>query len=94
MVNNGLIEEAKHLYQSNIRTKAVLTPIGDKELFEYFDGKKELSECIELIKQKSRHYAKRQYTWFNNQMNVKWFDVNLENFDDTVNEILEYIKRD
>ncbi|MGE5456258.1 MAG: tRNA (adenosine(37)-N6)-dimethylallyltransferase MiaA [Ignavibacteriales bacterium] len=93
MVNNGLIEEAKHLYQSNIRTKAVLTPIGYKELFEYFDGQKELSECIELIKQKSRKYAKRQYTWFNNQMNVKWFNVNLENFDDTVNEILEYIKR-
>ncbi len=93
MIDNGLIEEAITLYQSNIRTKAVLTPIGYKELFEYFEGKKELEECIELIKQKSRRYAKRQYTWFNNQMNVKWFNVDIKNFNNTINEILEYIKR-
>ena len=92
MIDNGLIEEAITLYQSNIRTKAVLTPIGYKELFEYFEGKKELEECIELIKQKSRRYAKRQYTWFNNQMNVKWFNVDIKNFNNTINEILEYIK--
>ena len=93
MINNGLINEAKYLYQSKVRTKAVLTPIAYKELFEYFDSKKELKECIELIKQRSRKYAKRQYTWFNNQMDVKWFNVDIENFDNTINEILEYIKR-
>lgn len=94
MIDNGLIEEAITLYQSNIRTKAVLTPIGYKELFEYFEGKKELEECIELIKQKSRRYAKRQYTWFNNQMNVKWFNVNLNDFSQTVDEIIRFIKKD
>lgn len=91
MVENGLIEEAKKMYDTNIRNKAVLTPIGYKELFDYFDKKKTLEEAIEIIKQKSRRYAKRQYTWFNNQMSIKWFNVDFNNFDNTVNEVLEYI---
>ena len=92
MVKEGLIEEAKKIYDSNIRSKAVMTPIGYKELFDYFENKKELNECLELIKQKSRNYAKRQYTWFNNQMNLKWFNVN-NDFTKTENEILEYIEK-
>ena len=67
------VEEAKRIYDSNIRTKAVLTPIGYKELFLFFDSAISLNEAIELIKQRSRRYAKRQYTWFNNQMNITWF---------------------
>ena len=93
MVENGLLEEAKRIYGSNIRTKAVLTPIGYKELFPYFSGEKILEECLELIKQNSRRYAKRQYTWFNNQMNIKWFNTDFNNFDNTVIEVLEYIKK-
>ena len=73
MIKNGLVEEAKRIYDSNIRTKAVLTPIGYKELFLFFDSAISLNEAIELIKQRSRTYAKRQYTWFNNQMNITWF---------------------
>ena len=92
MVKEGLIEEAKEIYNSNIRTKAIMTPIGYKELFDYFENKKELNECLNLIKQRSRRYAKRQYTWFNNQMNLKWFTVN-KDFTKTENKILEYIKK-
>ena len=92
MVKEGLIEEAKEIYNSNIRTKAIMTPIGYKELFDYFENKKELNECLDLIKQRSRNYAKRQYTWFNNQMNLKWFTVN-KDFTKTENKILEYIKK-
>ncbi|MEI3508238.1 MAG: tRNA (adenosine(37)-N6)-dimethylallyltransferase MiaA [Bacilli bacterium] len=91
MMEDGLLDEARSIYDSGIRTKAVMTPIGYKELFDYFDGQKDLNECLELIKQKSRNYAKRQYTWFNNQMDLKWFNVNYENFLNTENEILEYI---
>jgi len=50
-----LLDEAKRIYDSNIRTKAVLTPIGYKELFPYFDGEKSLESCIDEIKQKSRY---------------------------------------
>jgi tRNA dimethylallyltransferase len=93
MVENGLLEEAKRIYNSNIRTKAIMTPIGYKELFPYFEGKKELNDCLELIKQNSRKYAKRQYTWFNNQMDIKWFNVDFNNFDNTIDEVYKYIKR-
>lgn len=92
MVEEGLLEEAKKIYDSNIRTKAVLTPIAYKELFPYFEGKENLNNCLDKIKQNSRKYAKRQFTWFNNQMNIKWFDVNFENFDKTIEEVLNYIK--
>ena len=92
MFAEGLLDEAKALYDSGIRTKAVMTPIGYKELFAYFDGNITLEEAKELIKKNSRHYAKRQYTWFNNQMSLKWFKVNFEDFEKTENEILNYIK--
>ena len=92
MLENGLLEEAKRVFESNIRTKAILTPIGYKELFPYFENKESLNTCLENIKQNSRRYAKRQYTWFNNQMNVKWFDVDFDNFDNTLKEIEIYIK--
>lgn len=85
MIKNGLVEEAKRIYDSNIRTKAVLTPIGYKELFLFFDSAISLNEAIELIKQRSRRYAKRQYTWFNNQMNITWFT----NF----NDVYDYIEK-
>ena len=93
MLETGLIEEAKKIYDTNIRSKAVLTPIGYKELFEYFDNKCTLEESIELIKQRSRKYAKRQYTWNNHQIPVNWFDVDFNNFDNTVEEVLNFINK-
>ena len=92
MVEDGLIDEALKIYESNIRTKAITTPIGYKELFPHFENKKTLEECLDLIKQNSRKYAKRQYTWFNNQMDINWFSVDYGNFNNTINEVLEYIK--
>lgn len=93
MFKDGLLEEAKKIYDSNIRTKAVMTPIGYKELFPYFENKKSLEECLDLIKQNSRKYAKRQYTWFNNQMDVVWFNVDFDNFNNTIKEVYKYIKK-
>ena len=92
MVSDGLVEEAKELYDLGIRSKAVMTPIGPKELFEYFDGKISLEKAIDNIKTKSRKYAKRQYTWFNHQMPLKWFKCNYEDFNKTSLEVLDYIK--
>lgn len=90
MIDAGLIDEAYDLYQRNIRTKAVLTPIGYRQLFLYFDKLIDKDEAICLIKKASRNYAKRQYTWFNNQLVVKWFDVS--DFSDSINAILKFIK--
>ncbi len=92
MLKQGLLEEAKKIYQSMIRTKAVMTPIGYKELFEYFDGNCTLEDSIHCIQQRSRNYAKRQYTWFNHQLPMKWFDVNFKNFNKTIREVVKYIE--
>lgn len=92
MVNDGLIDEVKSLYDKNIRSKAIMTGIGYKELYDYFDSKISLEDAIELIKKRSRHYAKRQYTWFNNQMDIKWFDVDFNNFDNTFKSVVKYIE--
>ena len=92
MLQNGLLEEAKKIYDTKIKTKAVLTPIGYKELFDYFDNKCSFEEAIELIKQRSRRYAKRQYTWNRHQFDLKWFNVDFENFDNTIDEVYKYIK--
>ena len=93
MVRSGLLDEAKKIYDSNIRTKAVMTPIGYKQLFPYFEGTKSLEDCLEEIKKDSRHYAKRQYTFFKHQLPVHWLTVNFEQFDQTVQEALDYVCR-
>ena len=92
MLELGLLSEAKELYDNNIRTKAVMTPIGYKELFHMYDGIASLDEVVDMIKKNSRNYAKRQLTWFNNQMDVKWFDVNYQHFNETIEEVLDYLK--
>lgn len=93
MIEMGLIEEVKRFYNQNIRSKAIMTGIGYKELYKYFDGENSLEDSIEEIKKNSRKYAKRQYTWFNNQMEINWFDVDFENFNNTINTIIKFIEK-
>lgn len=92
MIEDGLIDEVEELYKKKIHSKAINTGIGYKELYKYFDKEISLDEAISLIKKNSRHYAKRQYTFFNNQMNIKWFNTNYEDFSLTVEEVYNYIK--
>lgn len=91
MIESGLLDEVKKIYDSGIHSKAVLTPIGYKELFPYFEGKENLDSCIELMKQRTRKYAKRQYTWFNHQVKVNWFNVNFDDFNKTIEEVYKFI---
>lgn len=89
MIEEGLLDEAKSLYDKRYNARALNTAIGYKELFEYFDGNVSLKEAIDKIKQNSRHYAKRQYTFFNNQFkDIKWYDIDKISFDEIVNDIL------
>lgn len=88
MLENGLLEEAKSLKDK----KNFNNIIGYKELKQYFEGNLSFNEAIDLIKQNTRRYSKRQFTWFNNQMkDIKWFDVNYDNFNETLNEIDMYL---
>ena len=92
MIKDGLIEEVKSFYDKRIYTKPLLNGIGYKELYEYFDNKISKEDAIDKIKKNSRHYAKRQYTFFNNQIdNVKWFETNYNDFNKTINEVTDYI---
>ena len=93
MIKEGLIEEVKTFYDKNIRSKSLMTGIGYKELYDYFDKKYSLDEAIDLIKKNSRHYAKRQYTFFNHQLPVEWFQTDYSNFDNTVQEVFNYIEK-
>ena len=92
MFDDGLLDEARYFYDLKINSKALNTAIGYKELFLYFDGKISLNDAKELIKKRSRNYAKRQYTWFNNQMDTKWFMVDPLNFNKTINDVISYIQ--
>ena len=92
MFESGLLEEAKYFYDNKIYSKAINTAIAYKELYKYFDGEISLFDATELIKKRSRNYAKRQYTFFNNQLDVKWFNININNFDETIDEVCKYIE--
>lgn len=92
MFQSGLLTEVKSFYDQGIRSKALETGIGYKELYQYFDNKITLEEAKDLIKKNSRHYAKRQYTFFNHQLDVKWFDTNYEDFSKTIKEVEDYIE--
>lgn len=93
MMKQGLFQEIEGLmkknYSNNLQS---MKAIGYKEWFAYYQGKQSLEETIELIKKNSRNYAKRQYTWFNNQMPVKWFTCNLNDFNETVEMVVTYLK--
>lgn len=91
MFNEGLLDEAERLYKMNLKNYTNI--IGYKELNEYFNGNITLEEAKDLIKRNTRRYAKRQFTWFNNQMkDIKWFNVNYDNFYDTIKEIENYLE--
>ncbi len=92
MIKNGLLDEVKYYYNKYPDSKALHRGIGYKELIDYLDNKCSLEDAISKIKQNSRHYAKRQYTFFNNQFNIKWFNADFNNFNNTINEVLEYLK--
>lgn len=75
MVSEGLLEEVTNLYQKNIRRDATaMQGVGYREIFEYLDGNCTLEEAIENIKKNTRHFAKRQLTWFRKEADVIWID--------------------
>lgn len=89
----GLVEEVANLVKKYPSSRVLNSAIGYKEVIPYLRGEYTLEETKELIKKNSRHYAKRQYTWFNNKMNVTWFNVNYDNFDETINDVKNYIDK-
>ena len=75
MAQNGLIDEAKYVYDHRDEFPQASKGIGYKELYPYFDGTADLETCLSEIKKNSRHFAKRQFTYFRNQMDVDWYNI-------------------
>lgn len=94
MINKGLIDEVKYLYNKYKDSNILKRAIGYKEIINYINNEITLEEAAYLIKKNSRHYAKRQYTWFNNKMNIKWFNTNFNDFNKTINEVIDYIEKE
>lgn len=71
MMADGLLEEAKRVYQQ--RDMNALNTVGYKELFDYLDGRWTLEEAVERIKGNTRRYARKQLTWFKRDEEIRWF---------------------
>ena len=94
MFNEGLLNEVKSFYDKGINSKVLTSAIGYKEVYSYLRGEITLDECKSLIKKNSRHYAKRQYTFFNHQIdNIRWFNTNYDDFNKTIEEVNNYINK-
>ncbi|MFD2868539.1 tRNA (adenosine(37)-N6)-dimethylallyltransferase MiaA [Kurthia populi] len=74
MLEQGLVDEVRDLYDRDIRDVQAIRAIGYKELYDYFDGRETFEQAIENLKQNSRRYAKRQLTYFRNKMDITWYD--------------------
>ncbi|HYV93996.1 MAG TPA: tRNA (adenosine(37)-N6)-dimethylallyltransferase MiaA [Chitinophagales bacterium] len=73
MIQNGLLEEAKELFPH--RNLIALQTVGYRELFDFLEGKISFEKAVDLIKQNTRNYAKRQMTWFRKEKDMQWFSA-------------------
>ena len=93
MMDNGLLKEINSLKEYYKDSRILNSGIGYKEFYDYLFNNKSLEDVIEEIKLNSRRFAKRQYTFFNHQFNTNWFDVDLNNFDNTIEKIYDFINK-
>ncbi|BBN98755.1 tRNA (adenosine(37)-N6)-dimethylallyltransferase MiaA [Sporolactobacillus terrae] len=95
MIHEGLVDEAHDLYTRGLKDAQAMQAIGYKEFIPYFEGGTSCEASVEQLKKNSRHYAKRQLTWFRRQMSVDWFDMSdaLVNFDAKSEEIYRFVLR-
>ncbi len=92
MMANGLLEEAK-IYYDLPKKSTASQAIGYKELKPYFDGEISLEQAVENLKIGTRHYAKRQLTWFRRNESIKWFYPDEVTKDEFFEEVFDYVKK-
>ncbi len=88
MVENGVLAEAKQVYDHRDTYRTAAQAIGYKEFFPYFEGTGSLDECTARLKQATRNYAKRQLTWFRRQNDAVWLYIDEENVLDRACELV------
>lgn len=91
MVEQGLLEEVEDLHQRGIRGVQSVQAIGYKEIYAYLDGAITLQIALEQLKQNSRKYAKRQFTYFKNKLPIYWIDAQKQ-LEKNIEEILSFMQ--
>ena len=90
MFDEGLVDEVKRLKESGIdRDVTSMQAIGYKEVLDYLDGLCTLEQLKENIKNNTRHFSKRQITWFKREKDIEW--LNLDEFGHDKEKLLSYM---
>ena len=94
MIEDGLVDEVKMLLEKGYKKELVsMQGLGYKEIVAYINGETSLEEAIEKLKQSTRHFAKRQLTWFRGQTDGLWIDISDGDVDNAVNKIIDYMEK-
>ncbi|HEY4532530.1 MAG TPA: tRNA (adenosine(37)-N6)-dimethylallyltransferase MiaA [Fusobacterium sp.] len=91
MIEEGLEEEVRTLYQTYGEALKKLRIIGYAQMIEYLDGVISLAQAIELIKRDSRHYAKRQFTWFKQKKDYIWYNLDERSEEEILADIKNFL---
>lgn len=94
MIKNGLLDEVSNFKDKYMDSRILNSAIGYREFYDYFYNNASLEEVVEAIRLHSRRYAKRQYTFFKHQFDVKWVNVNYDDFSKTIDEVYDFIKKE
>lgn len=95
MIEQGLVGEVQKLKDMGFHRDMVsMQGLGYKEILDYLDGKTTLEEAVYIIKRETRHFAKRQLTWFRRERDVTWFDKQTYNYQDEkiLNDMIDILK--
>ncbi len=93
MIEAGLVDEVRELYEQGYgRGLIAMQGLGYKEILGYFEDEYDLEEAIRLIKRNTRHFAKRQFTWFKRDKSIHWFDVDQCSFEELLVQVTELIE--
>lgn len=88
MIASGLLDEVRTLFEDGLEDSQSMKAIGYKELLPYLKGEGTLEDAVAILKRNSRRYAKRQYTYFKNKMDVCWYEVSPETYEEKFETIL------
>lgn len=95
MLKEGLLQEAEELFQEGLLSEGSVASqaLGYKEIRSYLEGSSTLDEAVKLLQRDSRRYAKRQYTWFRNQLDVRWFPLDgYQDAKEAAQAIIPYVR--
>lgn len=92
MIEDGLVEEVKRLLDKGYENTQAMQAIGYKEIVPYLKGETDLHTAVEILKRNTRRFAKRQYTWFKNKLDVHWYTLTTTNYEQVFQDILSDIR--